>query len=92
MRSKMVENDINANMFSRLDQIDCFNPQSVLIDNTSFSIPDFYNLNFGAQNSTKIRPKSEQTEHGKCPRQGQKNSENSQGDYYQLWADLFVQF
>lgn len=38
MRSKMVENDINANMFSRLDQIDFCNRQRVN-ENTCFFIP-----------------------------------------------------
>jgi len=56
----MVENDINANMFSRLDQIDCCNLQSD--ENTSFSIPDFQNLNFGVRNSKIFLLK--QTEHG----------------------------
>ena len=45
----MVENDINANMFSRLDQIDCFNPQSVVNEkffNTRFSKSQFRSPKF----------------------------------------------
>ena len=56
----MVENDINANMFSRLDQIDCFNPQSVVNEkffNTRFSKSQF--------RSPKIENLNrKQTEHG----------------------------
>ena len=45
----MVENDINTNMFSRLDQIDCFNPQSVVNEkffNTRFSKSQFRSPKF----------------------------------------------
>ena len=45
----MVENDINANMFSRLDQIDCCNPQSVVNEkffNTRFSKSQFRSPKF----------------------------------------------